>query len=71
MPLIRGTGGQSATAERYTATANGPKMPLWCVGSKSYSRIVGLVFVGSLDEINDARQTPLGSQLMNGRKELL
>jgi hypothetical protein len=27
MPLIRGTGGQSATAERYKATANGPKMP--------------------------------------------
>ena len=23
MPLIRGTGGQSATAERYTAAANG------------------------------------------------
>lgn len=27
MPLIRGTGGQSATAERYIAAANGLKMP--------------------------------------------
>ena len=71
MPLIRGTGGQSATAERYTATANGPKMRRRCEGCKSYSRIEVLVFVGSLDEINDTRQTPFGSQLMNGRKELL
>ena len=61
MPLIRGTGGQSATVERYTAAANGPKMPSPLGGEQKLFQRLGLCFVRSLDEINDARQTPLGS----------
>lgn len=71
MPLICGTGGQSATAERYTATANGPKMPSPVGGEQKLFQCWVLVFVGSFDEINDARQTPLGGQAMIGGEELL
>jgi len=65
MPLIRGTGGQSATAERYTAAANSPKMPPPPGGEQKLFQHSGFSFRGSLDEINDARQTPLGGQTMN------
>jgi len=46
MPLIRGTGGQSATAERYTTAASGPKMPSPVRKSKCYSNVLVLVLVG-------------------------
>lgn len=44
MPLIRGTGGQSATAERYTATANGPKMPSPLGGKQKLFQRFGFSF---------------------------
>ena len=72
MPLNCGVGGQSATAQRYIAAANGQKMPSRREGSKSHSNLVaGLVLVGPLDEINESRQAPLAGQAMNSGKELL
>ena len=71
MPLIRGTGGQSAPVERYTTAANGPKMPSPLGGEQKLFQRFGFRFTGSLDEINDAGQTPLGGQTVNSSEELL